>query len=82
MTPELLKKMKPYWSVYEASAKGYDDMAKGNSSADGVTLEELEQLFDLKRDSLSENQITDFERVIKTKEVNSYKKAVDFLKSK
>jgi hypothetical protein len=45
LTPELNKKMKPHWSVYEASAKEYDNLAKmGNEdSTPGTHKEEAEK---------------------------------------
>lgn len=83
LTPALRTKMKPFWAVYEASAKGYDDIAKlGSVSDQGVTLADLQDLFELKKDSLSEKEIAEFEGLINDKVVNSYQKAKNILLAK
>jgi hypothetical protein len=83
MKPELQKKMKPFWSIYEASAKSYDDMAKMNSVADnGISLQDIQDLFDLKKEGLTSEDVASIERIIKSKEVNSYKKVFDTLSAK
>jgi hypothetical protein len=80
LTPALMKKMKPYWPVYEASANGYDEMNK--SSEGEILLDELKELFELKKDNLSEEEIIHIERIFEKKETNSYQKVQTVLKNK
>ncbi len=83
LSPPLQTKMKPFWSLYEGSAKGYDDLLKMNSVSDsGVSLTDLEELFEAKKEALSPEEVIHIERIIKTKEVNSYSKAISELKAK
>jgi hypothetical protein len=83
MPPPLLKKMNPHWSVYEASAKGYDELTKMNSMSDsGISLDELQELFEIKKDGLPEEEIINIERILKAKETASYQKLKTLLISK
>jgi len=49
---------------------------------DGVDLEELSELFDLKKDVLTPEEINNAERIITQKETNSYSKLLKLLQSK
>jgi hypothetical protein len=75
-TPTQRTKMKPFYSIYEESAKAYDlANIQANQSDDVViTLEELSELFELKKPDLKPEIIADAERIIKGKETGSYAK--------
>ena len=47
-----------------------------------VSAEDLQMLFDLKKEALTPEEITNAERIINTKEVNSYSKLQKLLQSK
>lgn len=75
-TPEQRRKMNPFYSLYEESAKAYDlaNIQATIEEGDVITLEQLSELYELKKPDLKPEIILDAERIIKGKEVNSYSK--------
>ncbi len=70
-------------SLFGRDLNRKDAPAFSPTYSDPVTIEsELKELLNLKKDSLSEDEIIGIERVIQTKEVNSYRKSLNVLKSK
>lgn len=49
---------------------------------DEIKIEDLQSLFDIKKESLTEAESTSVETVIKNKDNTKYKRCMDFLKSK
>jgi hypothetical protein len=59
-----------------------EDFREVKVDTEGIAIEEIKTLFELKRESLSEDDIINIERIIKGEEKTSYKKILKFLKSK
>lgn len=81
LTPEMKAKMLPHMGVYKASAKAYDEQNKATQSESVATLDDLQQLFDVKSLSLAIDVKEDIQRIITNKEEQSYQKAFDILKT-
>lgn len=63
----------------------YDNLifdGEGNSINGKVTLEDIQVLFGLKKEALSETEIIDIERIIKNQEKTSYQKVYKILVSR
>lgn len=59
-----------------------EDFREINVSAETIELEYLKELYDLKKDKCSEDEIINIERIIQQEEKNSYKKVQTILKHK
>lgn len=73
------KELKPlllaHKDMCKESALEYERQRReSDNGEDTATLEDLQQLFDLKKDACTPAQIVDAERIINNKEVNSYSK--------
>lgn len=68
----------------KAAIKNGESIVKDlfESEGDAINLEELQFLYDMKKEALTPDEIANAERIIKNKEVNSYKKLQTLLKDK
>lgn len=82
LTPEMQEKIKPHMGVYKESAKAYDAMNKQEELEGEVSLEDLQELYEMKMTELSDEDIIDAERILKNKETKSFNKLFKTLQSK
>ncbi len=69
-------------TAYKSAIKNGESTVKDIFSKEEISIEDLQLLFDLKKDSLSEIELKDANRILSKKEVNSYSKLNELLKSK
>lgn len=80
---ELKAKLVDHWHVCKASAEEYDRQRAAAEEGDGneeITFDDLQTLFDFKKEYLEPEDLISAERIIKNKEVASYSKLHSKLK--